>query len=137
MQRPERLEDQVHFLLGTLMQRELRDPDLGFVTLTAVRLSGDRGVARIYFTVLPAPGVAQADQEAKTLKALQRATGFLRTELGKRLHMKRAPELRFFQDATVGEGNKLESLFSELEKERQARPPEPDPEPDPEVGEDA
>jgi ribosome-binding factor A len=129
MQRPERLEDQVHFLLGTLVQRELRDPDLGFVTLTAVRLSGDRGVARVYFTVLPATGVAQADQDAKTLKALQRATGFLRTELGKRLHMKRAPELRFFQDAIVGEGNKLESLFTELEKERQARPAEPETEP--------
>ena|SRR5690348_1759144 len=128
MQRPERLEDQVHFILGTLVQRELRDPDLGFATLTAVRLSADRGVARVYFTVLPAPGVAQADQDAKTLKALARAGGFLRTELGKRLHMKRAPELRFFQDATVGEGNKLESLFTELEKERQARPPEADPE---------
>ena len=128
MQRPERLEDQVLFLLGTLVQRELRDPDLGFVTLTAVRLSGDRGVARVYFTVLPAAGVPQVDQDAKTLKALQRATGFLRTELGKRLHMKRAPELRFFQDAIVGEGNKLESLFMELEKERQARPLEPEPE---------
>ena len=126
MQRPERLEDQVLFLLGTLVHRELRDPDLGFVTLTAVRLSGDRGVARVYFTVLPAAGVAQADQDAKTLKALARATGFLRTELGKRLHMKRAPELRFFQDGIVGEGNKLESLFVELEKERQARPPEPE-----------
>ena len=126
MQRPERLEDQVLFLLGTLVHRELRDPDLGFVTLTAVRLSGDRGVARVYFTVLPAAGVAQADQDAKTLKALQRATGFLRTELGKRLHMKRAPELRFFQDSIVGEGNKMESLFAKIEEERKQRPPETD-----------
>ena len=122
MQRPERLEDQVHFILSTLVQRELRDPDLGFATLTAVRLSGDRGVARVYFTVLPAPGVAQADQDAKTLAAFQRAAGFLRTELGKRLHLKRAPELRFFQDATVGEGNKMESLFAEIDAERKARP---------------
>jgi ribosome-binding factor A len=122
MQRPERLEDQVHFLLSTLVQREVRDPDLGFATLTAVRLSADRGVARVYFTVLPAPGVAQADQDAKTLGALQRASGFLRTELGRRLHMKRAPELRFSQDASVGEGNKMESLFAEIEAERKARP---------------
>ena len=54
MQRPEHLEDQVHFLLSTLVQRELRDPELGFVTLTAVRLSPDRSVAKVYFTVLPA-----------------------------------------------------------------------------------
>lgn len=124
MQRPERLEDQVHFLLSTLVQREVRDPELGFATLTAVRLSADRGVARVYFTVLPAPGVAQADQDAKTLSALQRASGFLRTELGKRLHMKRAPELRFFQDASVSEGNKMESLFAEIEAERKTRPAE-------------
>ena len=126
MQRPERLEDQVHFLLSTLVQREVRDPDLGFATLTAVRLSADRGVARVYFTVLPAPGVAQADQDAKSLAALQRAAGFLRTELGKRLHLKRAPELRFFQDASVGEGNKMESLFAEIDAERKARPAEPE-----------
>ena len=127
MQRPERLEDQVHFILGTLVQRELRDPDLGFATVTAVRLSADRGVARVYFTVLPAPGVPQADQDAKTLAAFQRAGGFLRTELGKRLHLKRAPELRFFQDASVGEGNKMESLFAEIEAERKARPAEDEP----------
>jgi ribosome-binding factor A len=70
--------------------------------------------------------VAQADQDAKTLSALQRAGGFLRTELGKRLHLKRAPELRFFQDASVGEGNKMESLFAEIEAERKARPAEPE-----------
>ena len=126
MQSPERLEDQVHFLLSTLVQREVRDPDLGFATLTAVRLSADRGVARVYFTVLPATGVAQADQDVKSLAALQRAAGFLRTELGKRLHLKRAPELRFFQDASVGEGNKMESLFAEIDAERKARPAEPE-----------
>lgn len=125
MQRPERLEDQVHFLLGTLVQREVRDPELGFATLTAVRLSADRGVARVYFTVLPTPGVSQEEQNGRTLKAFQRASGFLRTELGKRLHLKRAPELRFFHDASVAEGNKMESLFAEIEAERQARPAEP------------
>ena len=64
MQRPERLEDQVHFLLSTLVQRELRDPELGFVTLTAVRLSPDRSVAKVYFTVLPANGGDQEAQDA-------------------------------------------------------------------------
>lgn len=130
MQRPERLEDQVHFLLSTLVQRELRDPELGFVTLTAVRLSPDRSVARVYFTVLPANGGDQEAQNGLTRKALGRAAGFLRSQLAARLKMKRVPELRFFPDGTLEDGNHLETLLSEIEKERAARPAEPEPEPE-------
>ena len=130
MLRPERLEDQVHFLLSTLVQRELRDPELGFVTLTAVRLSPDRSVAKVYFTVLPANGGDQEAQDGFTRKALGRAAGFLRSQLASRLKMKRVPELRFFPDATLEAGNHMESLLDDLERERAARPPEPDPEPD-------
>ncbi len=122
MQRPERLEDQIHFLLSNLIQRELRDPELGFLTLTAVRLTPDRGQAKVYFTVLATGSVTQEEQETLTRKALGRAAGFLRSELGKRLHMKRVPELRFFPDSTLEQGNKMEALFHELEKERAARP---------------
>jgi len=128
MQRPERLEDQVHFLLSTLIQRELRDPELGFLTLTAVRLSPDRSVAKVYFTVLPANGGDQEAQDALTRKALGRAAGFLRSQLATRLKMKRVPELRFFPDSTLDAGNHMETLLSELERERAARPPEADPE---------
>ena len=124
MQRPERLEDQVHFLLSTLVQRELRDPELGFATITAVRLSPDRSVARVYFTVLPANGGDQEAQNGFTRKALGRAAGFLRTQLAARLKMKRVPELRFFPDGTLEEGNHLETLLAEIEKERVLRPPE-------------
>jgi len=117
MLRPEKLEDQVQFLLSTLVQRELRDPDLGFLTLTAVRLTGDRGIAKVYYTVL-----GDEDQQEKSAKAITRATGFLRTQLAQRLHLKKAPELRFFLDTTLEQGNKMEALFAELEKERAARP---------------
>ena len=126
MQRPERLEDQVHFLLSTLVQRELRDPELGFVTLTAVRLSPDRSVAKVYFTVLPANGGDQEAQDGFTRKALGRAAGFLRSQLASRLKMRRVPELRFFPDSTLEEGNHLETLLSEIEKERAARPVDPE-----------
>ncbi|HJW43236.1 MAG TPA: 30S ribosome-binding factor RbfA [Geothrix sp.] len=130
MQRPERLEDQVHFLLSTLVQRELRDPELGFVTLTAVRLSPDRSVAKVYFTVLPANGGDQEAQDGFTRKALGRAAGFLRSQLASRLKMRRVPELRFFPDGTLEEGNHLESLLSEIERERASRPADPEPEPE-------
>jgi ribosome-binding factor A len=126
MLRPERLEDQVHFLLSTLAQRELRDPELGFVTITAVRLSPDRSLARVYFTVLPANGGDQEAQDALTRKALGRAAGFLRSQLAARLKMKRVPELRFFPDGTLEDGNHLETLLAEIEKERVTRPADPE-----------
>ncbi len=127
MQRPERLEDQIQFLLSNLIQRELRDPELGFLTVTAVRLTPDRSLARVYFTVLPPNGGDQEAQDALTRKALGRAAGFLRSQLAARLKMRRVPELRFFPDGTLEEGNHLETLLAEIQKEREARPPE-DPE---------
>ncbi|WP_243320693.1 MULTISPECIES: 30S ribosome-binding factor RbfA [Geothrix] len=126
MQRPERLEDQIHFLLSNLIQRELRDPELGFLTLTAVRLSPDRSVAKVYFTVLPPNGGDQEAQDALTRKALGRAAGFLRSQLASRLKMRRVPELRFFPDGTLEEGNHMETLLAEIERERAARPADPE-----------
>ena len=117
MLRPEKLEDQVHFLLSTLIQREVRDPELGFLTLTAVRLTGDRGIAKVYYTVL-----GEEAQQEKSAKALARAMGFLRTQLSQRLKLKKAPELRFFLDTTLLQGTKMESIFQDLEKERASRP---------------
>ena len=124
MQRPERLEDQIHFLLPNLIQRELRDPELGFLTVTAERLTPDRSLARVDFTVLPPNGGDQEAQDALTRKALGRAAGFLRSQLAARLKMRRVPELRFFPDGTLEEGNHLETLLAEIQKERDSRPPE-------------
>lgn len=117
MQRPERLEDQIQFLLSTLIQRELRDPDLGFLTITAVRLTPDRGLAKVYFTVL-----GDGEQLGRSRKALGRAAGFLRTQLAHRLKLRRVPELRFLPDATLEEGNRMEALFAEIHAEEAVRP---------------
>lgn len=127
MLRPEQLEDQVQFLISTLIQRELRDPDLGFLTITAVRLTGDRGIAKVYYTVL-----GEAEQAGKTAKALGRATGFLRTQLAQRLRLKKAPELRFFPDTTLEQGNKMEAIFAQIKAEEAARPPQAEEAPEPE-----
>ena len=124
MIRPERLEDQIQFLLSTLVLRELRDPELGFVTITAVRITPDRSQARVYFTALPTAGLSDADQVARSRKALGRAAGFLRTHLAKVLDMKRVPELKFFPDASLTEGNRMKGILADLEKERAARPPD-------------
>lgn len=121
MLRPEQLEDQVHFLLSTLIQRELRDPDLGFLTLTAVRLTGDRSIARVDHTVL-----GDAQQLERSRKALGRAAGFLRTHLARHMKLRRVPELQFFPDDTLEAGNKIEALFAEIHAEEAARPARPE-----------
>lgn len=114
--RPEKLEDQIHFLLATLVQRNVKDPELGFVTLTAVRLTGDRGIAKVYYTVLGDEG-----QAAITQKALTRASGFLRSHLAQRLSLRRIPELRFYLDGSIEEGNRIEELFSKIREEEAMR----------------
>ena len=118
MLRPQQLEDQIHFMISTLIQRELRDPDLGFLTLTAVRLTGDRSIARVYYTVL-----GDQVQGERTRKALGRAAGFVRSHLAKSLRMRRVPELQFFPDDTLEEGNRIEALFARIREEDAARPP--------------
>ena len=122
MNRPERLEDQIQFLISNLIQREVRDPDLGFLTVTAVRLSPDKSQAKIYFTVLAMNGQAQEQQVVTTLSILNKSKGFLRTRVAARLTIRRVPELYFIFDESINEGNKIESLFTEIEKERSERP---------------
>ena len=92
--------------------------------MTAVRLSPDRGLAKVYFTVL-----GDDDQLGRSRKALGRAAGFLRTQLSQRLKLRRVPELRFMPDASLEEGNRMEALFAEIHAEEAGRPKqEEDPE---------
>lgn len=132
--RPERLEDQIHFLLSTLIQRELRDPDLGFLTLTAVRITPDRSMAKVYFTTMGTQGRTDEEQMGLARKALGRSAGFLRSALAPRLHLKRVPELQFFPDTTLAEGNKMDAIFAEIAKERDEHPREELPEGGDEAG---
>jgi len=87
------------------------------VTLTTVRLTGDRSIAKVFFTVL-----GDEVQLGKTRKALGRAAGFLRTQLAQRLALRRVPELRFFPDGTLEDGNKIEAIFDQIHQEEAARP---------------
>jgi ribosome-binding factor A len=89
---------------------------LGFVTLTAVRLTGDRSIAKVYYSVL-----GDQDQAENSQKALTRASGFLRSQLAQRLSLRRIPELRFYLDGSIEEGNKIEELFSKIREEEASR----------------
>jgi ribosome-binding factor A len=115
--RPERVGDQIRAELSELLSRQVKDPGIGFITITYVKVSPDLQVARAYFTVL---GDSQAQRD--TTKALERAKPFLRRQLAARLRLRRAPELAFQFDESVGRQERIETLLEEI----RAQAPQPE-----------
>jgi len=104
--RSRRVGEQIQRELAELLQREINDPRLGMVTVSAVEVSRDLAVAKVYFTVLnPGHDVEQ------TFEGLSHASGFLRRELGKRMKLRVVPELRFQYDSSIEEGSRLSALI--------------------------
>lgn len=104
--RSRRVGEQIQRELAELIQRELSDPRLGMVTVSAVEVSRDLAVAKVFFTVLnPGHDVKQ------TLDGLNHAIGFLRRELGRRMKLRIVPELRFQYDSSVENGSRLSALI--------------------------
>ena len=93
-------------LLSELLRTEVKDPGLSEVRINEVDLSGDLGVARVYFSLLHPDADVGLAQEA-----LVRAGGFLRSRLGKALQLRRVPELRFIADTSIREGMELTALI--------------------------
>ena len=107
--RSRRIEDQIQRILSDVMRTEVRDPRLGAVIITAVKVSKDLGVAWVYYSVL------QADGEAEPLdSALASAMGFLRHRLAQQLTVRRVPELRFKLDETGANARSMEKLIDSV-----------------------
>lgn len=100
--------------IGRIMETELADPRLGFVTITGVKVSGDLKQAVVYFSVL---GKEEAWQD--TLRALESARGYIRTTLAHNLKLRLVPELTFKEDETLVKGARVIEL---IEEERKKRP---------------
>ncbi len=94
--------------LSALIRDRLKDPEVGMVTISDVEVSRDLAHARVYFTLLG----GEAERE-KTREALQRAAGFLRRELGRELHLRTIPQLRFIYDDTMDRGNRVSALIEQ------------------------
>lgn len=114
--RPDRVGDQIRAEVADLLARELQDPGLGFVTLTRVRVTADLQIARIYYTSL-------GDDRARraTRGALDRATPFIRRQIGSRLRLRRVPEIQFVFDESVEQQERLERLLQEIHETDAAR----------------
>lgn len=104
--RAQRIGDQLRVELADLIQHEMRDPRIGFVTVTEVRMSPDLKYARVYVSIL-----GDDEEKDETLAALVRAAGFLRTHIGRRLKLRLVPELRFVLDETLDNTERIDELL--------------------------
>jgi ribosome-binding factor A len=105
-----------------LISGEINDPRLAHsasVSITAVHVSGDLSVARVFVDVLS--GTDQPKEIRTTLKALRSVNGILRRKIGQRTELRRVPELRFEHDESIGRGADMSALLDELSAERTAR----------------
>lgn len=106
--RSRRIGDQIHKDLADLISRELKDPRLGMVTITAVEVTNDYSHAKIHVSSLQGKEVLQ-----RSLEALQDAAGFLRNQLGKRLSIRILPALHFVADVSLDRAIALTTLIDE------------------------
>lgn len=111
--RSNRVAEQMKKELGDIITRKIKDPRVGFVTITDVAVTGDLQQATIYITSL-----GNERERRETLKALEKASGFIRSEIGSRIRLRRTPELFFEFDASVEYGNKIDALLRSLHEEK-------------------
>jgi ribosome-binding factor A len=116
-QRSHRVGEQIHKEISALLVKGLKDPRIGFVTITAVEVTSDLHLARVYFTTM-----GDDDARKSTEKGLQSAAPYLRRELGKRLRLRYTPELLFQFDSSLEYGNRIESLLREIHQEEDHDP---------------
>lgn len=106
--RTQRVADYLQRELAALVQQELRDPRLGMVSITGVDVSRDLGYAKVYFTLL---GADSKEDAAESAGVLNKAAGFLRSQLSRDSNMRSVPQLRFHFDSSVGYGRNMEDLI--------------------------
>jgi ribosome-binding factor A len=109
--RSERIGDQIRTEIADILVRRVKDPRIGFVTVTAVEVTDDLRNARIYVSIL-----GEVPLQKKTIQGLSRASGFIRSELGKRLSLKFLPQLSFHLDTSPQEGARILQLLEEIKK---------------------
>ncbi len=103
-----KLADQIKVIVAEMLQRRIKDPRLGFVTVTDVRLTGDSREATVFYTVLG----SEAEQ-AGTAAALRSATGLIRAQVGKQLGLKFTPTVEFIPDAVPENARQIDDLLAQ------------------------
>ena len=119
--RSQRVVEQIHRELAEMIRLEVKDPRVGFITISGVEITPDYAHAKVFFTSMT--GEAEVPE---ILQGLRRASGFLRRELGRRIRIHTIPELHFHYDRSVEEGSRLSQLIDAVVKEDESREQEGD-----------
>jgi len=110
--RAQRVSERIMTEVSDILIREVGDPRMKQLTITGVKVSDDLRLAKIYYVEM-----GQDACRPETQQALQKATGFLRRELGKRLALRYVPEIVFFVDASFAYGSRIDRIFAQLHDE--------------------
>jgi len=117
--RMRRVDEAIRQVIGDAVAGDLKDPRVGFVTVTDVRTSPDLSHARVYVSVLGADGggggISTQDERETTLDGLNSGHGFLQARIAGQLHLKRTPTLEFVYDDTTDRAMRVEELIEEID----------------------
>ena len=112
--RAERVSDQMKVEIADILMRKIKDPRIGFVTITDVEVADDLRNAKVFVSIY-------GGDKDKTLKGLESASAFIRSELGRRMRMRYTPEILFRFDNTVEQGAHIMELLRTLEEEKEKK----------------
>ena len=107
----ERISSALKREISYVLANEVKDKDIGFVTITACKVTSDLSFAKVYFTVF------DDSKKESTLKALKNASGFIRRELTDRVDIRHIPELQFVYDESIEYGKKIEDIIEKINEE--------------------
>jgi len=107
--RQRKLADQIKKYVSQIIDRKLKDPRKGFITVTHVRMSGDLRIAFVYYTTL-----GDENQKEQSQKALESAKNFIRNEMAPHLKIRYIPELRFFYDDSLDYSQHIEDILKQI-----------------------
>ncbi len=110
--RTDRVNDELKRLLGDLIEREVQDPRIGFVTVLDVKVARDFSVATVYVTI------AEDEDTEETLAGLKAAARFLRKRVGESMRLRLTPELHFVYDTSLDTGFRMDALLKQIADER-------------------
>ena len=119
--RPDRVAEEVRHVISETLAREVKDPGIGFITITHVKISTDLQVARISYTTM-----GDEKNRAATKAALERVKPFLRRQIGQKMRLRRVPELNFHFDEGIAHQARVEEILIDIQKDREANPIQPD-----------
>ncbi|KUO52279.1 MAG: ribosome-binding factor A [Desulfitibacter sp. BRH_c19] len=114
--RPNRVAEQMKKEMAAIIEHQVKDPRIGFITITNVELSNDLRHAKIFFSSL-----GNDEEQKKSLEGLEKAKGFIRKEIAQRIQLRYAPEILFRIDNSIEHGVKISRILSEIKSDEKEK----------------